>query len=49
LDYNKPEIPQQNGVAVFLVHNLAREYVGTYAFFNENHQKEVKIALRGRK
>jgi len=43
----KPEIPQENGVAVFLVHNLAREYVETYAFFNENHQKEVKIALRG--
>lgn len=48
LDHSKPEIPQENGVAVFLVHNLAREYVGTYAFFNENHQKEVKIALRGR-
>jgi hypothetical protein len=48
LDHSNPEIPQENGVAVFLVHNLAREYVGTYAFFNENHQKEVKIALRGR-
>jgi hypothetical protein len=48
LDHTKPEIPQENGVAVFLVHNLAREYVGTYAFFNENHQKEVKIELRGR-
>lgn len=48
LDHSKPEIPQENGVTVFLVHNLAREYVGTYAFFNENHQKEVKIALRGR-
>ncbi len=48
LDHTKPEIPGESGVAVFLVHNLAREYVGTYAFFNENHQKEVKIALRGR-
>jgi hypothetical protein len=48
LDNTKPEIPQDNGVAVFLVHNLAREYVGTYAFFNENHQKEVRIALHGR-
>ena len=48
LNDGKPEIPQENGVAVFLVHNLAREYVETYAFFNENHQKEVKVALRGR-
>ena len=36
-------------MTVFLVHNLAREYVGTYAFFDENHEKEVKISLRGRK
>ncbi|UCD78485.1 MAG: hypothetical protein JSW26_24235 [Desulfobacterales bacterium] len=48
LDHIRPEIPQKKGVAVFLVHNLAREYVGTYSFFNENHQKEVKISLRGR-
>lgn len=48
IDHTKPEIPQENGVAVFLVHNLAREYVGTYVFFNENHQKEIKIELRGR-
>jgi len=48
LDHPKPEIPQHNGVSVFLVHNLAREYVGTYSFFNENHQKEVKISLRGK-
>jgi hypothetical protein len=49
LDRKKPEIPHDNGVTVFLVHNLAREYVGTYSFFNEKHEKEVKIALRGRK
>lgn len=48
LDHQKPEIPQQNGVSVFLVHNLAREYIGTYSFFNENHQNEVKISLRGK-
>jgi hypothetical protein len=49
LDRTKPEIPHDKGVTVFLVHNLAREYVGTYAFFDENHEKEVKISLRGRK
>ena len=48
LDHSKPDIPQNKGVAVFLVHNLAREYVGTYSFFNENHQKEAKISMRGR-
>jgi hypothetical protein len=48
LDHPNPEIPQNNGVAVFLVHNLAREYVETYSFFNENHQKEIKISMRGR-
>ena len=49
LNQAKPEIPHDKGVTVFLVHNLAREYVGTYAFFNENHEKEVKISMRGRK
>jgi len=49
LDRTKPEIPHGKGVTVFLVHNLAREYVGTYSFFNEKHDKEVKISLRGRK
>ena len=49
LDDQKPEIPHDTGVTVFLVHNLAREYVETYAFFNEKHEKEVKISLRGRK
>ncbi len=49
LDHPKPEIPHDKGVTVFLVHNLAREYVGTYSFFNEKHEKEVKVSLRGRK
>jgi hypothetical protein len=49
LDHPKPEIPHDKGVTVFLVHNLAREYVETYSFFNEKHEKEVKISLRGRK
>jgi len=48
LEHARPEIPRDNGVAVFLVHNLAREYVGTYSFFNENHQKKVEISMRGR-
>jgi len=30
-----------------LVHNLAREYYGTYSFSNENQKKTVKISLRG--
>ena len=47
-EHPKPAIPQDKGVAVFLVHNLAREYVGTYSFFNENHPKKVKISMRGR-
>jgi hypothetical protein len=42
-----PDIPENPGITVFLVHNLAREYRVTYSFFNENPKKEVKISLRG--
>jgi hypothetical protein len=38
-----PELPEK-GVAVFLVHNLAEEVMGTYVFSNPN-RKSVKIDL----
>ena len=43
-----PEVPDTgNGVTVFLVHNLAKEYVGTYSFFAENRKKKIELALSG--
>jgi hypothetical protein len=47
LQHEDPDIPKSQGITVFLVHNLAREYRGTYSFFNENPKKEVKISLCG--
>jgi len=48
LDHDIPEIPDvRNGVTVFLVHNLAKEYIGTYSFFTENQQKKVDLSLSG--
>ena len=47
LQHEDPDIPENQGITVFLVHNLAREYRGTYSFFNENPKKEIKISLRG--
>ena len=38
-----PELPEQ-GVAIFLVHNLAEEVMGTYVFSNPN-RKSVKVDL----
>lgn len=46
LIHEKPEI-SKDGVTALLVHNLAKEYVATYVFFNEQ-QKEVSIELKGR-
>ncbi len=49
LDRDVPEIPNiDNGVTVFLVHNLAKEYIGTYSFFNETQKKKVKLSLSGK-
>ena len=31
LDREKPRIQKQHGIVVYLVHNLAKEYVGTYS------------------
>ena len=47
LKHEDPDIIEKPGITVLLVHNLAREYLGTYSFFNENPKKEVKISLRG--
>ena len=38
---------ENTGVTAFLVHNLAREYRGTYSFFRENPRKELSFALEG--
>ena len=48
LDHDFPEIPDvSKGVTVFLVHNLAKEYIGTYSFFTENQNKKVDLSLSG--
>ncbi|MFH1122765.1 MAG: hypothetical protein V1758_03810 [Pseudomonadota bacterium] len=44
----RPEISnEQSGVRAFLVHNLAKESLATYAFSNQE-DKSVKMDLRGR-
>lgn len=49
LDRDVPEIPDvSDGITVFLVHNLAKEYIGTYSFFNENQKKKVDLSLSGK-
>jgi len=49
LERDVPEIPNSaDGVTVFLVHNLAKEYIGTYSFFNETRKKKVNLALSGK-
>jgi len=49
LDRDVPEIPaNSSGVTVFLVHNLAKEYIGTYSFFNETQKKKVNLSLSGK-
>ncbi|MGD9114583.1 MAG: hypothetical protein PVI77_19630, partial [Desulfobacterales bacterium] len=47
LQHEAPDIPENPGITVFLIHNMAKEYRGTYSFFNENPEKKVKISLRG--
>ena len=48
LERDNPEISDVgNGVTVFLVHNLAKEYIGTYSFFTENRKKKVNLSLSG--
>jgi len=43
----KPDISEGQGVSAFLVHNLVKEFSGTYIFFNQT-QKKVKIQLEGK-
>jgi len=42
-----PEISEDQGVSAFLVHNLVKEFSGTYIFFNQK-RKKVKIQLEGK-
>jgi hypothetical protein len=47
LSRSKPVRHEKNeGVTVYIVHNLAKEYVGTYIFSNHT-DKKVKIDLKG--
>ena len=43
-----PSIFEQDGITVFLVHNLAREFRGTYRFFAEAEEEEVEVSLNSR-
>ncbi|MGD8768654.1 MAG: hypothetical protein PVJ06_01285 [Desulfobacterales bacterium] len=45
-DY-KPENSETNGINVFIVHDLAKEYVTTYVF-SSDAQKQVSIELTGK-
>jgi hypothetical protein len=47
LGSTKPKNSATNGISAFIVHNLAKEYVATYVFSNED-QKEVAIELTGK-
>ena len=48
LRQSKPAYHEGNaGITAYIVHNLAREYIGTYIFFNQTGQK-VKIRLEGK-
>ncbi len=48
LKRSKPVRHERNeGVTVYIVHNLAKEYVGTYVFSNQT-DKKVKIELKGK-
>jgi hypothetical protein len=45
---SKPVRHEKNaGVTVYIVHNLAKEYIGTYIFSNQR-DKKVKIELKGK-
>ena len=47
LNHSKPVIDgEKGGITAYVVHNLAKEYVGTYIFSNQIGKK-VKIELKG--
>lgn len=43
-----PSVFDRDGITVFLVHNLAREFRGTYRFFAESADEEVEVSLSSR-
>lgn len=43
----KPDVSEDQGINAFLVHNLVKEFSGTYIFSNQK-QKKVKIQLEGK-
>jgi hypothetical protein len=48
LKRSKPVSHHKNdGITVYIVHNLAKEYIGTYIFTNQT-DKKVKIELKGK-
>jgi hypothetical protein len=48
LKRSKPVSHEKNeGVTAYIVHNLAKEYIGTYIFSNQT-DKKVKIELKGK-
>ena len=47
IDRDRPPIGDGEGIVVFLVHNLARQYRGTYLISAENTEEEVEISLNG--
>ena len=47
LGSNKPENSETKGINAFIVHNLAKEYIATYMFSNEE-RKEIAIELTGK-
>ena len=46
LQVEKPEMPQR-GVTAYLVHNLAKEFVASYVFSNQDGKK-ISIGLKGK-
>ena len=47
LKSEKPDTSDSQGVNAFLVHNLVKEFSGTFIFFNQE-RKKVKIRLEGK-
>jgi hypothetical protein len=48
LNRSQPAYHKKNeGITAYIVHNLAKEYIGTYIFFDQT-DKKVKIELKGK-
>ena len=49
LSRSKPaQHEKHDGITAYIVHNLVKEYVGTYIFFNQNNGDKIKIELTGK-